>query len=194
MSEQESLQLIRSMIDRGRHNFKAQSIFYLLWGWAVLVAGLTQYVLLSFTDYEKHWLVWPVLMVATAITSAFIGRSQSKKQRYVSFVEGSIRYLWGGFVLYLLMVLFISKQIGWGSSYILIIGLYGLATFVSGGILRFAPLIVGGLLSILLGFAGVFAGDFFAHFPNVLLALCLSIVVSYLIPGYMLRKKAPDAA
>ncbi len=189
IDERKSLELIRGMINNGRRNFNEGSAFYLIWGWAVLIAGLGQYVLLNVMSYEYHWATWPVIMVIAGIISVVVGVRHGKKKRYVTFTDTAMKYLWGGFVIYLFAVLFMSPKIGWSSSYVLIVGLYGFGTFVSGGILQFRPLIIGGLLSIALAFLGVFAPFITDSFSNVLLLLCLSIVVSYLIPGYMLRAK-----
>ncbi len=177
------------MISKGKHNFKEGSIFYLIWGWAVLVAGVGQYLLINVAEYEYHWATWPVFMLLAGIVAAVTGARQSKKQKFVTFTDTAMKYLWGGFIIYLFAVLFMSKTIGWGPSYILVVGLYGFGTFVSGGILQFRPLIIGGLASIALAFAGIFVPAITQSFSNVLLLLCVSIVISYLIPGYMLRAK-----
>lgn len=189
LDEHKSIELIRGMINNGRRNFSEGSVFYLVWGWAVLIAGLGQYALLNVADYKYHWAVWPVAMTVAGVASAVIGARQGKKQKFVTFTDTAMKYLWGGFVIFLFLLLFISPQIGWGPSYVLIVGLYGFGTFVSGGILQFRPLIIGGLLSIGLAITGVFVPLITESFSNVLLLLCLSIVVSYLIPGYMLRAK-----
>ncbi len=189
MSEHESLEIIRNMLQQSQRNLREQSIFYLIWGWAVLVASLAEYVMLTVYPSEYHWLVWPVLMGVAGVISMLAGRRLSRGRKVTSFIDGSMGYLWGGFVIYLFFVLLMSHRIGWGSSYLLIIGLYGLATFVSGGILRFRPLIIGGIVSIALALLGMFGGESFSNFPNVLLLLAASITLSYLVPGYMLRAK-----
>lgn len=195
MDERRSIEVIQQMIMNGKRKISSGSIFYLVWGWAVLVAGLSQYILLNVVQYDKHWVTWPVSMTLAAFVSILIGRRQTKAQRFVTFTDVAMKYLWGGFVIYLFAVLFMSPHIGWGASYVLIVGLYGFGTFVSGGILQFRPLIVGGLASISLSFAAIFIPAIAQSFSNVLLLLCASIIVSYLVPGYMLRAKfQADAA
>ena len=195
ITEQESLQIMRSMINRAKTNLSEGSIFYLIWGWAVLLAIASQYLLLTIFTSEYHWVVWPGLMTIAGIISIIAGRRESKKQKYVTFVGHTMGYLWGGFVLFLFIILLLSPQIGWVNSYLLIIGLYGLGTFVSGGILRFRPLIIGGVISLVLSFAGIIGHDMITDFTQVLLMLAVSIICSYLIPGYLLRaKKEADAA
>lgn len=194
IDEQQSLQLIRQMISQGKRNLKEGSVFYLIWGWAALLAGASQYVLLEFIEWQWHWVSWPILMTIAGIAAMVVGTRKGKKQHYVTFTDIAMKYLWGGFFLYVLVVLFMSQVIGWDISYVLIIGLYGLGTFISGGILQFKPLIIGGLLSIVICLVCVFVPAFHNDFSNVLLLLCLSILISYLVPGYMLRAQNPNNA
>ena len=79
-------------------------------------------------------------------------------------------------------------QTGWKTSFLLIMGLYGLGTFISGGLLRFKPLIYGGVASFVLVVLTATIPALFADFQRALIMLGLSIVVSYLIPGYMLKR------
>ena len=52
-------------------------------------------------------------------------------------------YLWAGFGVLMLMLIGVGVGVasGWGLAYPLIIALYGLGTFATGGALRFRPLI-----------------------------------------------------
>ncbi len=188
MNENESLEVIRKMINQGKVNFKEQSIFYLIWGWAAFSAGIIEYVLLQL-EYAYHPITWAICMTIGGIASGIVGAKQGKKRKFVTFTDGAMKYLWIGFIVYLFIVLFMSTSIGWAASYVLIVGLYGLGTFVSGGILQFKPLIIGGISSLVLALAGGLFSSVFDSFSNALLLLCLSLLVSYLIPGYMLRSK-----
>ena len=70
-------------------------------------------------------------------------------------------------------------------AYPLIMVIYGIGTWVSGGILKFAPLIIGGVICwILAGMA------FYFPFNIQLLLLAMSILLSYIIPGHLLKFKA----
>lgn len=190
INEKESIEIIHTMIRKSRINLGEGSVFYLIWGWAVLLAILSQYIMLTAYPTVYHWVVWPVGMTIAGVASAVVGRRRSRQRKYVTFVNHHMAYLWGGFVIYLLLVLLMSSQIGWTNAYILIIGLYGLGTFISGGILRFRPLLWGGVASLLLMFIAIIAHEWFRDFTHTLLLLGVSICISYLIPGYMLRAKA----
>ena len=94
--------------------------------------------------------------------------------------------LWWGFCFTLLVVLVMAsfQKLSWSSTYAFIIALYGLGTFVSGGILKFKPLIIGGIISWIMSVLALFVEPI-----NILLVMALSIVIAYLIPGYMLKFK-----
>ncbi len=187
INEKESLEIIRTMIHKAQTNMSEGSIFYLIWGWAVLLAIIAQYALLEWSGTEYHWVAWPVLMSLAGIVSAIVGRKRASRQKYVTFVDNTMAFLWGGFVIFLFAILFLSPTIGWANSYLLVIGLYGLGTFVSGGVLRFRPLIIGGVISLGLCFTGILLRNSITEFTQVLILLAISIVCSYLVPGYMLR-------
>ncbi len=189
LSEEQSLSIINEMIYKGKTNLKEKSAFYLIWGWAVLLAAGIEYIILSVSTSNFHWLSWPICMAGAGLLSMYEGRKQQKNRQYITFTDNAMKYTWIGFILYLLIVLFMSSLIGWAAAYVLIIGLYGLGTFISGGILKFKPLLIGGVLSLALSLLSILMYETFGSFKNILLLLCLSIIVSYLIPAYILRAK-----
>ena len=184
-NEQESLHLIREMIENAKAQLKAGSYYYLLWGWLVLAATLIHFGLL-YTRFAYPYLVWPVIMVAGLAGTLYGMRKSKREAKTKTYLASSIGFLWGGFSVMLFIILFtaVKGDIHWAVSNILIIALYGLCVFVSGGIIRFKPLIWGGIASWVIAVAGLFIAPQYTF-----LAIALSIVVSYLIPGYLLRTK-----
>ena len=184
-NEQESLQLIREMIDNAKARLEAGSFFYLLWGWLVLAATLIHFGLL-YTRFAYPWIVWPVIMVIGLAGTLYGIRKSKRKTQTKTYLATSIGFLWGGFSVMLFILLFAATKgdIQWAVFNILIIALYGLCVFVSGGIIRFKPLIWGGIASWVIA-----VGSLFIAPPFIFLSIALSIVVSYLIPGYLLRNK-----
>jgi hypothetical protein len=68
------------------------------------------------------------------------------------------------------------------TTYFFIMLLYGMATLVSGGILRFKPLIAGSFFSFAMAIVSVFAG-----YKEQFLCLAAALLFSYIIPGHLLR-------
>lgn len=180
---QKQLDLIEEMIAQTKTNISEGSIFYLLWGWLVVIAAGLHYFLLNYSDYNHPYIAWPILMTLGAVISAVIGNRQEKKKRVKTFVDRAIGYLWLGFTISLILVLVCMIKIRPEGAYPIVILLYGLGTFVSGGILKFPPLIWGGIVSWLLGLAALFVS-----FSDQLLLIIAAVVFSYIIPGYLLSK------
>ena len=62
--------------------------------------------------------------------------------------------------------------------------IYGIWLFVSGGTLEFRPLIIGGILNW-----GLALISFYLDFEYQLLALAAAVLLGYIVPGYMLRSR-----
>jgi len=184
IDEQMSFQIIREAIENAKSNIKDNSFFYLLWGWLVLIASLLQYGLMQFTSTPYFWVGWPVLMVGGGIASGIYGYRLGKKSTVLTHVDLAMIYLWYGFMI--AITIFIVAAVFNVMSFTLlnpiIIVLYGLGTFVSGGILKFKPLIIGGLIAW-----GIAVASFFIQSEIQLLLMAAAIVIAYLIPGYMLK-------
>jgi len=187
LTELESLKIIHEMIATSKNRLKNNSFFYLLWGWLVLIASISHYVLLRIhVDHHYAYLLWPILMMAGAIVSVIAGIRIGKREKVISHIDKMIMLLWWGFCFTLLVVLVMAsfQKLSWSATYAFIIALYGLGTFVSGGILKFKPLIIGGIISWIMSVLALFVEPI-----NILLVMALSIVIAYLIPGYMLKFK-----
>jgi len=190
MNERESLDLIRDMIDRTKSNLRQQSSFYLIWGWVVLLATLTEYVLLLwFSDFQHHYVVWPIAVLIGIASTLFMASKMSESKKVTTYADRALTYFWSSwsFFLALLLVYAAIGGMSWAHAYALIIALYGMGATVSGGILKFKTLVYGGIFSSLLAVLALFFG-FAESFSTMLLFLAISIAVSYLLPGYRLRK------
>jgi hypothetical protein len=178
------LDLIYEMIENSKMQIKENAFFYLLWGWLVLIASLTHFFLWKLGVFYS-FLAWPVIMTIGMIVSVIAGIRMGKKAGYRSHIDTAVIYLWYGFffTIVVLLAFALAGKIPWEISNVLIISMYGLGTFVSGGILRFRPLIIGGICCWLIALCG-----FFVPGEYTLLLISGSIIISYLIPGYLLKK------
>ena len=152
----------------------------------MLVASITNFVLLRMGFFELAWLPWPILMIGGGIASGIAGYRLGKKAKAKTMFDTAMFFLWIGFLVTLLIILFTagSGKISWNVSNALIISLYSLGTFVSGGLLKFKPLIFGGIFSWALAIGTLYIPEIYS-----LLMVALSIIVAYLIPGYMLKSR-----
>jgi hypothetical protein len=189
MNEQESIAIIRKMIDSSKEDFRDKAVFYLLWGWLVVAAVVVEFILMIGMHVSWHAIVWPVFMGGGGVISIIIGIRSKRKSRHTTFINRIMSTFWAGWLafLFLLIAANIFGHSDWGRTYSLIIAFYGMGTGISGGILKFKPLVWGGIASFVLSLICIFSG-LDSYFPNMLVALAVSVVVSYLVPGYLLRK------
>jgi len=184
-SPQQSLQLIQSMIDKTKGNIGRNRFHFLLWGWYVFLAILVQFILKVVLRYERHYLVWLGVIPAVIITIIYSIR-QRKRRGVRTYIGDSMSYLWTGVGISFFVLSFIisSSKEGWMFSYPFFILLYGLGTFISGKLLKFTPLVVGGIINWILA---CIAG--YLHYDYQMLLAALAILTSYIIPGHLLGIK-----
>ncbi|MCF8230194.1 MAG: hypothetical protein K9G58_15885 [Bacteroidales bacterium] len=185
LSEKDSLKVIYEMIESSKTNIKENAIFFLLWGWLALIASILHFVLIK-VDYPYSFIPWPAMMLTGTVASIIIGYRMGQRSTSMTIIDKAMIYVWYGFFVLVLSIIVVSAlgKMNWDITQPMIIGLYSFATFVSGGILKFRPLILGGVFGWI---CSVIA--FFMTFPNILLMVAASIIVAYLIPGYMLKAK-----
>jgi len=183
MSHEDSLQLIKGMIQSAQNKMTDNSIHYLLWGWLVSTAAILHFVLLKL-DYQNPWIAWPVLMTLGGISAGVIGYRDNKKATVKTYTDRLMTYVWGGMVVCMFILLSQGTHLDWEVVYPILMLFWGWALFISGGMVRFKPLMFGGALNWVLGIIG-----FYLTFENQLLLIAASMVFSYLVPGYLLRAK-----
>ncbi len=185
-TEQQSLQVIHEMIENTKAKFRDNGFFYLLWGWLVLIASISHFIMLNM-GIEYAWLPWPVTMFGGGIASGIAGYRLGKKTNVKTFFDTAIISLWIAFTITLFIILIASGvgRISWDTANVLIIALYGLGTFISGSMMKFKPLIWGGIFSWIMAVIGLFLSSYYS-----LPLVAISIIVAYLIPGYMLKSRA----
>lgn len=192
INEQQSMDIIAQMIQRSRHRLSESSFDLLLWGWLAFSAATFQYILYQYeTTVEFSWFTWPVIMTIGGITAGIMGNRRIKEKGHESQIDFYMKYIWLGFIVMLFIILIHAPKLGWTGCYTMIIALYGLGIFSSGAILKYKPMMLAGAAAWVLSAIGVFVPFFHQSLENTLLLLASSIVVAYLIPGYML-KKSPD--
>ncbi len=183
-SPQDSLKLIQTMIAKTRQDMGDDSKHFLLWGWITLVACIGQFVLKNVYHYEKHYLVW-LLIIPGVIISAYMGITEQRTQKANTYIGESMKYLWMGMGISFFVLSMILSRMGWNNNvFPFFMLLYGLGTFISGKFLQFKPLVYGGLAAWALAIASVYF-----NYDYQMLFGAAAILVSYIIPAYLLRNK-----
>lgn len=187
LSPEKSLAVIQTMINTARNQISENGHLYLLWGWVVFVCAIAQFVLMNYFNYEHHAMVWMLTWVAFIYQMIYLFRTK-KKERVRTYADSLIGYVWMTFVVLMFLFGFLFGR-EMGENYYRMINpgflaLYGMPTFLSGIILKFRPLVVGGICCWVLS---VLAG--FIPYEYQLLLLALAMIVAWIIPGYAFRSK-----
>jgi len=183
MTGEESLKIITDMIQKTRCNIKHGSFHLLLWGWLILICSLGDYLIRQFTAFEKSYLVW-WLTIPAVIVSMIYGFSKGRKQSLYTYTDRVYMWTWMAAIptAAIMIILLVGNQVNFIGSFMLL--LFALPTFMSGIMIKFKPLIFGGICFWVLALAGHFSGP---HFES--LSIPLAMLMGYLIPGYILRKE-----
>ena len=183
MSEQDSLQIIQAMISSAKGYYDDKQVYFLVWGWVVAISNLAVYYLTEFTDYPNPFIVWPILSIPAGIYTGIDSARRNKKAKVKTHMGELIGWLWFCFVITLFIILGAMAKINFYVNPMIMV-MTAMPTFITGVAIKFKPLIFGGAAFWLFAIAG-----FIVSVEIQPLIGAISVVVGYLIPGYMLRAK-----
>lgn len=185
INEQESLRIIHAMINKTQGRVSDNGFYFLLWGWLVFVAAISQYTLLKIYHSEMNGLPWAILMPLGGLVSGIRGWRDGKKERVKTYTGEMLGYSGIAFGAGLAIVLvFMSVNGGWLLAYPMIMMVYGMWLFVSGGALKFKPLMIGAVIDWLCSI-----GSFYVKTEEIILVLAFAVLAGYIIPGHLLNLK-----
>lgn len=182
LSGKESLELITEMINTAKGNIQDSYIFFLIWGWLVMIACLLNYGLLKFTSLEHPELAWSVLIIGFFL-SGWYGYKSGKSSQVKTYSDRIYSHIWLAFLVGYFILLFFMENINYNINPLIMI-MAGGSTYLSGITIKFSPLIYGGIvlwISAIICF--MLPGDL------QLLTVAGGILLGYLIPGYILKYK-----
>jgi hypothetical protein len=183
LSHQESLHLITDAIARTNENIKQNSFPFLLWGWLIAIASFSFFLLQHYTSFQYYFLPFPVVTIAGVITTV-IYYQKTISSSTISYLSNFLYRMWFVLGISFFVVVFINvSQNHTPFTYTLVIAAIG--TLASGLVMKFNPLIMGGILFFVAAIASVYMGDEY----KVLLHGA-AIIFGYLVPGYLLKTSA----
>src|SRR5262245_37325806 len=148
LSAQESLDIITEMIRQAKGNAQKNGFHFMMWGWIVVVANLGMYTL-SRMGYSHPYIVW-IITIPAWFVSLYVGYKHGKSDRIHTHLGTISAWLWVCFGL----CIFTFVGFGYTLNYQmnpLILTMSFIPTFVSGVMLRFRPLMIGGAALWLFG-------------------------------------------
>lgn len=184
LSPQESLRVIRETIDLAKHSFHENGFHFLLWGWLVVIASVAHYYLAEIQHAERPDMAWMIMVVVGVPVAFFYEWRRSKREKSENIVHNWYGLIWLGFGVS--MVITIPMAVRNGLSPIpFILVLIGFATFMSGVLLRFTPLLIGAAVM----WAGALWCIFLTPSQHLLIQAGCA-VLGYLVPGYLLNAQS----
>ena len=185
LAAQSSLALIESMINKAQNRYSENGTLYLLWGWIIFTCSLGHYALLAYTSLGANaGYIWMLIIVALVYQLYYLNLKE-KKETVKTYTDEMIGYVWMVFGISMGLVSFIATKLGgWQLMYALILLLYGMPTFLTGAIMRFNPLKIGGVVCWGLSVLAVYISS-----KEILLLLIPAVISAWIIPGYILRAK-----
>ena len=182
LSNEERLKFISDMIVQAKKNFAGGGSFhFLLWGWVISLANLGHYVLDVFELYEMPYIVWLVTIPA-AVLSTWYGIAKSKKAQVTSHLDKVYSSLWISISVMVVICLLFMVKINFNHNPFILL-FTGLGTFISGILMRYRPIMFGGVIL----WTGAVMGLFSPVTDQQLIA-GIVVILGHLVPGYLLKK------
>jgi hypothetical protein len=181
LTAEQSLDLIAQMIRQAKGNVQRNNFYFLFWGWVIVIANIGMYTLIQL-DYERPYIVWLITIPAWVFT-LFKAFRQQKSKTITSHFDRISGFLWLSYGITIFVLVFFGSKINFQLNPIILL-VSAIPTIVSGTILNFRPLIIGGITFWLSGVVG-----FLVEVETQPLVGAVGIICGYLIPGYLLRQK-----
>ena len=179
LTPDESLSIIQNMISAAKNNLTDDGFHFLLWGVLVIIASIGQYVLAEL-NFEANYIPWYVMPVVGVPAAIIYEWRKKKHERVKTHFDKLFGYLWSAVGITIFAVIFLSVKNSL-SPIPFILAVVGLGTFVSGNIVRFTPLIIGGVIFWIAAF-----GASFCQPATQLLINGIATFIGYIIPGVIL--------
>lgn len=184
LTEKQSLDIIQEMIMKAKNQYSEDGQYYLLWGWVILFCSIAHFVLDVLLNFDRPWQVWGVTWIV-AVYMVISIRLKERKAKVKTYSDEIIGAVWICFVIMMVVTFFILQRFVpefYLYNFLFILVLYGMPTFLSGAILQFRPLIIGGIACWILAAAGGFVS--FRFHP---LFVSAAVICAWIIPGHILR-------
>ncbi len=201
LSGQESLQLISRMISRARNSFHDTGIGPMLWGGVIAFCSLVTYTSITW-DINLPFDIW-LLTIVAIIPQIWISVKERKMRRARSHDDSVIDYVWISFGISIFLFTHINiammnrlhevfrqykaatgiapafRLSNYSSSVMLL--LYGIPTVITGAIMRFKPMLWGGIAGWVFCIISVYT-----PIDIDMLLTAFAAIVMWLVPGIIL--------
>ncbi|NOU17769.1 MAG: hypothetical protein HOO91_09445 [Bacteroidales bacterium] len=178
---EESFQIIKDMIENEKVRFNENGFVYLFWGWLAIFCATLEYVLI-FSEVQHHYYAWFTMLLGGVFMGFYF---RNKKGRSSMPLTGKvISTLWISIGVNIFITAFLIPATFGHLLLFLILAMIGVGTTISGALIRFSWLTIGGIICNTLAFVTIFVPPIYWGAISI-----IAIIFADLIPGYMLRVK-----
>lgn len=181
LSTEQSLDIITKMIRQAHGNVKRNSIYLILWGVVITVANLGMFTLM-WMQYPRPYLIW-LISIPAWIATIYISYRHRKSASTSSHLDRINAFLWFSYGIIIFTLVVFGFKISYQLNPVILL-MSAVPAFVSGTIIKFRPLAIGGILFWVFGII-----CFLVDGPWQYLVGALAVTTGYLVPGFMLRNK-----
>lgn len=189
LTPEESFAIITRAISNYKKNYKENAKIFLLWGWILTLASFSNFIILKILRIKEAYELmglyslgnWALFGLLGFIFLFFMERKVNKDKKVYSYLESHIKNLWTvtAASFFIATLLCIKLEIVPPPIMLLIAGI---ATTTSGLLIKFKPVIFGGISFFIFSIASTFVTN-----ENIALVVGVAIICGYLIPGYFLK-------
>jgi len=180
LKPEESLRIINEMISSAKSNLSDKIFNYLFWGWTIAFISFSHFILKYFNLFDRPDYLWLLVFPGMLITFVYNYR-KGREKKVLSHIEKVHVFTWISFIISYFIVLVFMKKLNYQVTPLIFI-LVAFATFISGFILKFVPLIIGAVIFwVGASLCFIIPNDF------VQLLSAILVILGFLIPGYMLK-------
>ncbi|MEM9832540.1 MAG: hypothetical protein AAF944_18040 [Bacteroidota bacterium] len=189
LTPKESFAIINKAISNFKSNYQESAKIFLLWGWVLTLACFSQFatikILQNTGQYELIGPIsignWVLFFAVGLIIQFFVIRRINHEKKVGSYLEDYLKSLWLVCVTSIIVAIIISFLLDISFPPIIML-IVGIGTTTTGLLIRFRPLVIGGVSFFAFSIASAFVSN---EYVNLLIGA--AIVIGHLIPAYLLR-------
>lgn len=188
--ENQSLQVIREMIQVSQKKLKNDGVLFILWGWIIFYNYISWYVINNIvTTYQIkmgfEYFAKGLVVFAFAFSIYYIFRKSKKVTTYIGI---SLRYVWISLIVCLSLVNMIIfntiHEFNAALQHPIFMVFMAFAVVITGGILRYKLIIFGGVVFGLLAYICSYLS-----LENQMIIEAIAWLIAFIIPGHYLYAK-----
>lgn len=189
LTPEESFDIINKAISNFKMNYKEHAQIFLLWGWMLTLASLSNYFILKILHNKEAYSLmgpysfgnWAIFILIGFIIHFFMIRKIDENKKVYSTLDNYVIRLWQVTAASFFVAIAICIKLGIDPPPVMLL-IAGLATTTTGLLIRFKPLAIGGVAYFIFSIATTFVSN-----ENIALMTSVAIFCGYVVPGYFLK-------